>query len=843
MQITFVTNILLRLNQFPQKLLLFLFLLTGLINNSNASNSHIFNDTTEQNSFFEAEIEKDAKDSIKLDIINQKAYLYGNAKIKYQKTTITAAYIEIDWTTNTIFATTTLDSLGNKIGHPVFTEGNESFKAHEITYNFKSKKCRIKKIASKEGEGYILGKVVKKMEYDIFYLKKGDYTTCSAEKPHYAIRANKIKVIPGEKIITGPAYLTFFSIPTPLIFPFGYFPNNDKKSLGIIIPSYGESANLGFFLKNGGYYFTINDKVDLSLKSDIYTKGSWNLKSLLRYKNRYKYNGNLKLSYGNMFNSVKGFPNYSVKKDFNIKWRHQQDQKANPSLQFSANVEAGSSTYHRNNSYNANDFLKNTMSSSVNLTKNWEGAFFNNLTFNLSHRQNTSTKNVNLTLPDVSLNSKRLYPFKSLGNATKTQWYDKIMIKYGMNTKNTISTADSLLFTKNSLSKFKNGMKHQIPISTSIKVLKHFTLKPSLSLTEGWYLSQTEKRWDPNSKSVITDTLHKFTRGHNYSFSTGLNTKIYGLVQFNKSKIAAIRHVITPNLSFRYTPDFSAEKYGYYKTVQSDTTGNTQQYSIMQDGVYGSPSKGESGNISFGFSNILEMKTRSKKDTVETLNKIKLLENLSIRSSYNIFADSLNLNDITLNARTRLLDIFDINFSSRYDPYTSNKEQTKNINQFELNTNNRLARLTSLNASIGLTLNDKSFSSKKKEKVKDEDEEEERDFYAIPWNLSANYSLTYNKGYKSSAFADTTQSINFSGNLKITKGWKIGFRSGYDFDAKDLSYTSVDIYRDLHCWEMLFHWIPTGFHKSYTLTIRVKAAALRDLKFEKKKDWFTPEYN
>jgi len=831
------------LNLNALKGLLLLFLSTGLLNNSAASNTPIFNDTTAQNSFFEAEIEKDAKDSIKLDIINQKAYLYGNAKIKYEQTTITAAYIEIDWTSNTIFATTALDSLGNKMGHPVFTEGNESFKAHEITYNFKSKKCRVKKIASKEGEGYILGKVVKKMEDDIFYLKKGDYTTCDAEKPHYAIRANKIKVIPGEKIITGPAYLTFFSIPTPLIFPFGYFPNNDKKSSGIIIPSYGESANLGFFLKGGGYYFTISEKVDLSLKSDIYTKGSWNLKSQVRYKNRYKYNGNLNLSYGNIFNSVKGFPDYSVKKDFNIKWRHQQDPKANPSLNFSANVEAGSSTYHRNNSYNANDFLKNTMRSSINLTKNWESAFFNNLTFNLSHSQNTTTKNVNLTLPDISLNSKRIYPFKAIGNAAKTQWYDKIMIKYGMNTKNTISTTDSLLFTKNSLSNFRNGMKHNIPVSTSIKVLKHFTLKPSFNLTERWYLSQTEKSWDANSKSIITDTLHKFTRGHNYSFSTGLNTKIYGLVHFNKSKIAAIRHIITPNLSFKYTPDFSAEKYGYYKTVQSDTLGNTQQYSIMNNGVYGSPSTGKSGNITFGFSNILEMKTRIKKDTVETLKKIKILESLNIRSSYNIFADSLNLNDLTLNARTRLLDIFDINFSSRYDPYTSNKKQTKNINQFELNTNNRLARLTSLSTSIGFSLNDKTFSSKKKKDEDKGEEEEERGFYAIPWDLSANYSLTYNKGYKSSAFADTTQSLNFSGNLKITKKWKIGFRSGYDFDAKDFTYTSVNVYRDLHCWELLFNYIPIGYHKSYMLTIRVKAAALRDLKFEKKKDWFTPEYN
>ena len=841
------------MNQILQKLLLLLFLLTGLLNNSEASNIIVFSDTTTENSFFEAEIEKDAEDSIKLDIINQKAYLYGKAKIKYQQTTITAAYIEIDWITNTIFATTALDSLGNKIGHPVFTEGKETFKAHEITYNFKSKKCRIKEITTKEGEGYILGKVVKKMKDDIFYLKKGDYTTCNAEKPHYAIRANRIKVIPGEKIVTGPAHLTFFNIPMPLFLPFGYFPNSDKKSSGLIIPSYGESSNMGFFLKGGGYYFTLSNKIDLSLKSDVYTKGSWNVKSLIRYKNLYKYNGNLNLSYGKIFNSEKEFPNYSEKKDFNIKWRHQQDLKANPSLQFSANVEAGSSTYHRNNSYNANDFLKNTMSSSVNLTKNWKGSFFNNLTFNLRHSQNTTTNNVNLTLPDISLNSKRVYPFKSLGNSAKTQWYDKIMIKYGMNTKNTISTTDSLLFTKNSLSNFRNGMKHNIPVSTSIRVLKHFTLKPSFNLTERWYLSQTEKRWDTNSKRIITDTIHKFTRGHNYSLSTALNTKIYGMVHFNKNKIAAIRHVITPNLSFRYTPDFSDEKYGYYKTVQKNIEGDTESYSIMRDGIYGSPSSSESGNINFSLGNILGMKIRNKKDTVETFKKIKLIESLGISSSYNIFADSLNMSNIRLNARTKLFNIFDITFSSDYDPYITTKDKTGRVNQFELAKNKRLARLKSFTTSIGLSINDKSFSPQKDDtqKEKDENEDEEhRDFYSIPWNLSANYSLTYRKPYATMSNgnpqnypADTTQSLNFSGNLKLTKKWKIGFRSGYDFDAKELTYTSIDIYRDLHCWELLFNYIPIGYHKSYTLTIRVKAAALRDLKYEKKKDWFTPEFN
>ena len=833
------------MNLKTQTLFLFLFLLTGAFNKSIADTIPPTTDSIQiQNNFFDDEIKQFADDSLKLSIDGRKAFLYGNAKIEYQKTTITASYIEIDWDKNTIYASFTTDSAKNKIGIPVFSEENESFKAEEMTYNFKTKKCSVKKITTKEGEGYILGKTVKKVSDDVFYLHKGDYTTCDAEKPHFSIRANKIKIIPGKKIITGPAYLSFFRIPTPLIFPFGYFPNNDKKSSGLIIPSYGESANMGFFLKDGGYYLTLSEKMDLSLKSDIYTQGSWNLKSLLRYNNRYKYSGNLNLSYGNMKNSYVGFPDYSEKKDFNIKWSHKQDQKANPSLTFSANVEAGSSTYHRNNSYDDNEYLKNTMSSNINLSKSWSDGFFNNLNLSLRHSQNTSNKNISLTLPDVSLNSKRVYPFKLIGNSAKTQWYDKISIQYGMNTKNTISTTDSLLFTKNSLSKFRNGMTHNIPISSSIKVLKYFTLTPSFNLTERWYLNRIEKTWNSNDSTLTTDTISKFTRAHDYNLSTGLNTKIYGLVEFKKSKIAGIRHVMSPNISFTYNPNFSDEKYDYYKTVQINENGETQNYSIMENGIYGSPSNRESGTINFSLGNILDMKIRNNKDTVETFKKIKLIESLGISSSYNIFSDSLNFSNIRLNARTRLLNILDITFSSDYDPYVTNTDRTNRINQFELSTNKRLARLKSFTTSIGLSINDKSFSADKDEnKDEKKEEDENRDFYTIPWDLSANYSLTYDKGHNIAAFADTTQSLTFSGNLKITKNWKIGFRSGYDFDEKELTYSSVDIYRDLHCWEMLFHWIPLGYHQSYTLTIRVKAAALRDLKYEKKKDWFTPEYD
>jgi len=811
-------------------------LLTGIIEKTYPLNNEISIDSTleiKENTInlLEDNIIKDAKDSINIDIKNQKIFLYGNAKIEYLDIKIESGFIEIDWKTNIITAKPKIDSLGKFIEVPYFIEGDESFHAEEIRYNFKTKKGIIKHIKTKEGEGFILGEKVKKTEDDIFYFRKGDFTTCNHEKPHFSIRSNKIKVIPGKKIITGPAYLRLFNFPTPLALPFGFFPNNQKKSSGLIFPSYGESINLGFFLKDGGYYFTLSDKIDLSLKADIYTKGSWGLKSLMRYKERYKFSGSLDLSYGNMINSEKGFLDYSVKKDFFIRWSHKQDAKANPSLQFSANVNAGSSTYHRNNTFNSNEYLSNTFQSSINLSKRWEGTPYT-LSANLRHNQNTQTKIINLSLPEVSFNMNRIFPFKNFGKKGKDHWFHKIGVSYSTNIKNDISIADSLLFTNESFKSFRNGIRHSIPISTSIKVLKYFTFSPRINYTERWYTNQINKNWDITDSTIITDTINKFTRAGEYNLSAGLNTKIYGLVQFKKGKIKAIRHVVTPNLSFSYRPDFADERYGYYKNVELEN-GNSQEYSIMQNGIFGSPSKGKQGNIILNISNILEAKINSKKDTINTTKKIKILENLNIGSSYNIFADSLNLNDINLNARTRFLDVIDLNVSSRYDPYITNKSFNNNVNKFELFENGRLARFTNANATIGLAISNNTFIKNKDNNKKPK----------VNWNLNANYAVTYNKGYRSSVFSDTTQSLNFSGDIKITDKWKFNFQSGYDFDTKKLTYSSINIYRDLHCWEMILNLIPIGYHRSYTFTIRVKAAILQDLKLERKRDWINTDFN
>ena len=815
------------------KFIVIFFLLTLNFNNCKVYCQEIKNDSIISNDDNLLHIiDKKANDSINIDISNKKILLYGGAEINYDGIKIESGFIEIDWNNNIITAKPSIDSLGLFFSRPVFTENSSSFTADEIQYNLKSKKGIIKKISTKEGDGFILGKIVKKTEDDIFYFHKGDYTTCNHAKPHFSIRSNKIKVIPSKKIITGPAHLRIFNIPTPLVLPFGYFPNNDNKSSGLIIPSYGESNNLGFFLKDGGYYFALNEKLDLSLKGDIYSKGSWGLKSLLRYKSRYKYSGNLNLSFGNIVNSEKGLPNYSIKQDFFIRWNHQQDPKLSPSILFSANVNAGSSTFHRNNTYNSNDYLTNTFQSSVSIIKKWNNSPFS-LSTNIRHSQNTQTKIINLSLPDVSLSMNRIFPLKTLNKSTKNKWYEKIGMSYLLNFKNDISIADSLLFKTEALGNFRNGIKHTIPISTSVKFLKYFVVSPRLNFTERWYVNQINKSWDNQNEIIQSDTVNKFTRNSEYNFSTSLKTNIYGLVQFKKSKITAIRHVMTPNVSFSFRPDFSHEKYGIYKEVQSSANGDSQIYSTTQNGIFGSPSRGRNGNLNFNISNIFEMKVKSRKDTIIKNKKIKLFENINFSSAYNLFADSLRMNDILISGRTRILDIIDLNFSSRYDPYISNKSNNNNINIFELKENNRLARFTNAEASIGLNLTNKTFIKKDNKNLKNKS----------TWNLNANYRINYFKGYKSSQFSDTTQSLNFSGNLNIINNWKIGFQSGYDFDTKKLTYTSVNFYKDLHCWELLFNLIPIGYHKSYTLTIRVKATVLQDLKLERKRDWIDTDFN
>ncbi|MBI3501248.1 MAG: LPS-assembly protein LptD [Bacteroidetes bacterium] len=817
-------------------------------------------DTSVSESAIKSKVIYSARDSMRMDLDSQKVFLYGEGNVKYEELELNADYIEFNMKTNIAFSrgardssgNVRLDSAGNAIGDPVFKQGEKSFDAKEITYNFETKKGKIREITTVEGEAFIHARDAKKDTGDVYYVKNGRYTTCDLEHPHFYIKTTKLKVIPDDKIISGPAYVVIGDVPLPLVLPFGIFPNKTGRKSGVLIPFYGES-NLGYFLKDGGYYFGMSDFFDLALRGDFYSKGSFGVKTHSNYIRRYKYSGNVQLSYSNIQISEKEFPDYSRTQDFFLRWSHMQDAKASPTSRFSANVNAGTSTYQKYNSYNANDYLSNTFQSNIAWNKSWQGSP-NNLSINASHSQNTKTKIVDVTLPDAAFTMGRRFPFKRRDFVGKPNVIDKIGISPSFNAKNFIRM-DSAFFKDpyfvNKLSdRMQNGIKASAPITTSWN-LGPLIFSPSISANAYGYFQTIHKRWDADSSRVFTDTLRTFKYGYDYSTSLTTSTKLYGMFAFRHGIVKAIRHVMTPSASLSWRPDFSQKQYGFYEDVQTNTFGNTQSYSIFQNGIFGSPASGKSGVITLGLDNNLEMKLRpAKKDTSTKDRKIVLIDNLRIASSYNIAAENFNWSTTNLSARTRLFKKVDITLSSVLDPYAYDNVLKKRIEKFEYQVNGKLYRLT--DAAFALSTSLRSLTQKKtakttgKKTVKKNVDElnyimSHPDYYVdfnVPWDLAVNYNVVYSKPGAS----DTViQSFTFSGNVNVTEKWKVGFRSGFDFVKKNFTFTSFDIYRDLHCWEMHLNWIPFGFRRSYMLTLNVKASVLQDLKLERKRDWY--DYN
>ncbi|HEX5001600.1 MAG TPA: putative LPS assembly protein LptD [Bacteroidia bacterium] len=778
-----------------------------------------------------------ASDSIRFDIKNQKVFLYGKAVVEYEDLELKAERIELDWESRNVTAHGTLDSTGSPVGLPAFSRGEESFTADVIRYNFDSEKGKITQINTRQGDGYIQGETVKKIDDSNFFIRHGTYTTCDLPHPHYSIAAGKLKVIRNNKILTGPANLTIADVPTPFAIPFGYFPTRKGRSSGIIFPTYGESGRLGFFLKDGGYYFGLNDYVDLALTGDFYSKGSWGTKLYSNYALRYKFTGALAISYSVIKQGEPETPEFSETKDFFVRWNHRQDPRANPNSVLAANVNFGSSEYYQNNISSPNNYLTNTFQSSVAWSKTWPGKPYS-LSTSITHSQNTITRDVSMSLPNANFSVNRQYPFRKKTHIGEEKWFEKIGVSYQANMQNTIQTKDTLLFKSGSADLFRSGISHTLPISTSIKMFKHFTFSPVLTYNERWYLKTIRKDFDTGENQVVVDTVNGFRAARDFLFSTSLNTRIYGMLQTKKGKIAAIRHVMSPTVSFGYRPDFSDPSFNAYKVYQIDSAGNSGKYSIFETGIYGGPPSGKYGVIGFSLDNNLEMKTRTVSDTAVTLKKIKLLESLALGASYNLAADSVNWSLISLNGRTTLFDKINVNFSSSFDPYISDSIGRR-LNTSELEANNRLARLVNSTGSIGFSLNNNT-----KPKTSDRGTPDELnqinsnpgDYvdFTIPYNLTVNYSVSYTKAGLLNAVVN--QTLNFYGDLALTSKWKVTFSSGYDFKAKDLSYTNLGIYRDLHCWEMRLNWVPFGPQQNYYFQINVKSSVLQDLKLTKKND-------
>ena len=809
----------------------------------------------------EAPISYTASDSIIVALDSKKVYLYKSGVVTYQTIELTADYIELDLNTKEVYAEGLPDSVGVMQGTPVFKDGSEEFECKVLRYNFETQKGIIQDVKTEQGEGYVHSERTKKIDKDEFILKNGKYTTCDAEHPHFYLHMTRAKVISNKKIITGPAYMVLEDFPLyfPII-PFGFFPNSPTYSSGIIIPSYGEEQNRGFFLREGGYYWAASPYFDLTLKGDIYSKGSWGTNIHTNYKKRYKFSGNFDMRYNVNKYSEKGLPDYSRSPGFSIRWSHSQDSKASPNQTFSASVNLSTTSYDRENSYEISSYLSTQKSSSISYTKKWENSPFN-MSVNFRHSQNSSDSTMSISFPEMTFSMAKQYPFRAKIRSGKLKWYEKIGLSYTGNIKNSITAKEDLILKQSLIKDWKNGWKHSIPISLpSFNLLKYINLSPSFNYSERWYTSNVSKRYYidqvARETEVLVDTLYGFKRNYEYSYSLSSSTNIYGmyLMKNPNSRLKAIRHKMTPSLSFSYRPDFGDPKYGFWDSYVDDK-GREVFYNRFEGAVFGSTGRGESGSISFSLANNLEAKVAAKNDTAsnaEKFEKVKIIDNLGISASYNLVADSLNLSNISVRGRTTIKGV-SVNFGGTLNPYMTNSSGTGLINEYVWNHKSglgKLGRLTNANLSFGM-----SFKSKNENKgagqapsEQEEDSPETRmplemmtgpayyDFN-IPWEFRFDYSFSYNK---SNPFKKSTinQSVNLNGRMSLTDKWNMSLTTNFDVQAKAFSFTTFNVTRSLHCWSMSFNFVPFGDRRSYSFTLNASSAMLKDLKVDKQRSWF-----
>jgi lipopolysaccharide assembly outer membrane protein LptD (OstA) len=821
-------------------------------------------DTSQSAGGFTSKVSYTAEDSIRFDHINNIVHLYGKARIMYNDFQLDADYIRLDQKNNLAFAKGYTDPKSNRYsGRPIFKQGSEQpITTDSLVYNYKTKKGKSYGVFSDVEGGYLQARQFKKNEYDEGFFKNGIYSTCNLPHPHFGIHITR-GIVTEKQIVTGPAYLEIEDVPLPLGVPFGFFPKPNHRSGGVLFPTFGEDAQRGFYMRDLGYYFGISDYWDMAVRGTLYSKGSYEANTQARYRKNYKYDGSLNLRYASSKLGVEGTEQFKhPSKDFNIVWNHSQRPEANPGTTFSASVNAGTGSYFSNTAaggtYDYDQLTRNSLSSNISYGKVFANGLFN-FTSSLSHRQDLQLGTIFLELPTFSLNMTTINPFDSKDRVGEQKWYQKITVGYSLQGSNSIDTKEELLFKEGALKKFKSGFQHNIPVSLSLNLLKYFQFNSGIQYNERWYLQTIRKRSFPLQGSPVTDTVSGFARSYEYSLNTGLSTKFYGTKNFKKGKIMAIRHVMTPSISFNYRPDFGAEGFGYYKDVETNTAGAKERYSIFEGSVYGGPGFGKQAGIGFNIDNNIEAKRRAAiKDSVQTAtsDKIPILQNLTFNGNYNFAVDSFQLSTIGFSGRTAFFkQKLGINFYGSLDPYRIDT-LGRRINKFAISSG-KLARLTNFGLSTEFSLNSAALKRRNQnieeigQNMGAATPEQARELAAIsrdpnafvdfniPWNFSASYSFNYSK---TTLVSSITNTLNFFGDLNVTPKWKVQFRSGYDFQAKDLSTTQLNIYRDLHCWDLSFGWVPFGQYRSYSVDLKVKASILQDLKLSRRRNYFSNNF-
>lgn len=843
----------------------------------------------------DAPVTYSANDSLVYDAMTKDAKLYGNSEVKYENMDLKSDKIRMNLDSSLVHATGSPDSTeksGIK-GRPVFVMGADNYDTDTIAFNFKTKKGLVQNALTKQEDGFLRSKLSKRTATGDVYLAHGRYTTCDKEHPDFYISLSRAKVRPGKDVVFGPAYIVVADVPLPFAIPYGFFPFTKSYSSGFIMPSYGDEQNRGFYLRDGGYYFAISDKMDLKLIGEIYTKGSWGLTATSNYRKRYKYNGSFLFSYQDTRTGDKGMPDYAKQTSFKLQWSHRQDAKANPFMSLSASVNFATSSYERNNltsMYNPQSLTQSTRTSSVN----WSTTFSSigmtlSSTANLSQNMRDST--ISMTLPDLNISISRFYPFRRKHAAGDERWYEKIAMSYTGQFSNSINTKENKLMHSSLIKDWRNGFQHNIPISANFTLFKYINLNPSFNFTDRMYTNKVTKSWNERTQTEIADTTYGFHNVYNWNLSLSASTKIYGFWKPNRKlfgdKVQAIRHVITPTVSFSYAPDFSASRYGYYQTYQkTDADGNVSlvQYSPYQNELYGVPGRGRTGSISWSFDNNIEMKVKSDKDSTG-FKKISLIDQLGWSMSYNMAAKEKPLSDLTVNLRLKWWKNYTFNMTGVFASYayeldSQGKPYVGNRTYWGMG---KWGRFQGMSQNISYTLTPekikKLFGGAKdddtKKNKKSDDDEIDTDIesnvddtmidaqhgaskddkggkadtdgdgymrFSMPWSLTFGYGITMSENtdinkfnYKTMRYPyKFTQTLNVSGNLRISDGWNISFSSGYDFDNHKVSMTTASLQRDLHCFNMSCS-IVLAPYASYNFTFRCNASTLTDaLKYDKR---------